>query len=192
MAFPSMVGLIMIRKPLIKVFFEHGRFTSEDTILTASVLVCYTLGLTGFFLQQICSKAYYSTQDSRKPMRTTLTAVVLNLILNLVLIWPMGTAGLALSTSLCSYLQVAILLKGLVKKFGRRLFDGFAAEFTKTVINTVIMSFVALLVMKLAGYLPQLIQILIVVITATGVYLVGAAVMKIEMLSLITGRKLLK
>jgi len=155
-------------------------------------VVCYTIGLTGFFMQQICAKAYYSTQDSRKPMRTTLTAVVLNLILNLVLIWPMGAAGLALSTSLCSYLQVVILLKGLAKKFGRRLFDGFAAEFTKTVINTVIMSFVAVLVMKLAGHLPQLIQILIVVITAAGMYLVGAAVLKIEMLSLITGRKLLK
>ena len=192
-AFPSTVGLIMIRQPLIKLFFEHGRFTSRDTILTASVLVCYTLGLTGFFLQQICSKAYYSTQDSRKPMRTTLTAVVLNLMLNLVLIWtPLRVAGLALSTSLCSYLQVGILLKGLVKKFGKEIFNGFAVEFVKTVINTVIMSFAAAFSMKLAAHLPQLVQVLIVVITAAAVYLIGAAVLKIQMLSLITGRKLLK
>ncbi len=191
-AFPSMVGLIMIRRPLIRLFFEHGRFTSRDTIITASVLVCYTLGLTGFFLQQICSKAYYSTQDSRKPMRTSLTAVVLNLILNLVLIWPMGAAGLALSTSLCSYFQVGVLLKGLVKKFGTGIFDGFAVEFVKILVNTVIMFLAAAFSMKLASHLPQLIQMLIVIITAVAVYLIGAVVLRIEMLSLITGRKLLK
>jgi putative peptidoglycan lipid II flippase len=143
-------------------------------------------------MQQICSKAYYSTQDSRKPMQTSLTAVVLNLILNLLLIWPMGAAGLALSTSLCSYLQVGILLKGLVKKFGAEIFDGFAIEFIKTIVNTSIMYFAASLVMKLTGHLSQLIQVLSVIIAAAGLYLVGAVLLKAEMLSLVTGRKSLK
>jgi peptidoglycan biosynthesis protein MviN/MurJ (putative lipid II flippase) len=126
-------------------------------------------------------------------MWTTLTAVVLNLILNLVLIWtPLRVAGLALSTSLCSYLQVGILLKGLIKKFGKEIFDGFTVEFVKTLVNTVIMSFAAVLSMKLAAHLPQLVQMLIVVVTAAAIYLIGAAVLRIQMLSLITGRKLLK
>ncbi|MFA5292247.1 MAG: murein biosynthesis integral membrane protein MurJ [Phycisphaerae bacterium] len=191
-AFPATVGLILVRKPLIGILFERGRFTSEDTIFTASILVCYSIGLTGFFMQQICSKAYYSTQDSRKPMRTTLLTVALNLILNLIFIWPMGAAGLALSTSLCSYLQVGILLKGLAKKFGRQLFDGVDIEIIKITVNTVIMCFATIFAMKLTGHLPQLIQIIIVVAVASGLYLGGAAALKIEMLSLITGRKSIK
>jgi putative peptidoglycan lipid II flippase len=191
-ALPATVGLILVRKPLISLLFQRGRFTAEDTILTAPIVVCYTLGLTGFFLQQICSKAYYSTQDSRKPMRTTLTAVLLDLILNLTLIWPMGAAGLALSTSLTSYLQVGILLKGLAKKFGAEIFNGFTVEFIKTVVNTAVMCLGACLAMKLTGHLSQLVGVLVVIITATVLYLVGAVVLKMQMLSLITGRKLLK
>jgi putative peptidoglycan lipid II flippase len=191
-ALPATVGLILVRKPLISLLFQHGRFTTEDTIFTAPIVVYYAIGLTGFFMQQICSKAYYSTQDSRKPMQTSLTAVVLNLMLNLLLIWPMGAAGLALSTSLCSYLQVGILLKGLVKKFGTEIFDGFAIEFVKTAVNTAIMCIVAGFAMRLTEHLSQLVQMLVVIVTAVSLYLIGAVLLKMQMLPLITGRKLPK
>ena len=191
-AFPATVGLILIRKPLISLLFQRGRFTSQDTVLTASILVCYTIGLTGFFMQQICSKAYYSTQDSRKPMRTTILAVVLNFILNLIFIWPLGAAGLALSTSLCSYLQVGILLKGLAKKFGGKIFDGVLNEFAKTIVITLTMFVIAFFVLNLTASLSRIIQLSAVVIVATVLYLAGAVLLKVEMLSLITGRKLLK
>lgn len=191
-AFPATVGLILIRKPLISLLFEHGRFTVQDTILTASIVVCYTIGLTGFFMQQICAKAYYSTQDSHRPMRTTLLAVVLNFILNLILIWPLGAAGLALATSICSYVQVAILLKGLADKFGRKIFDGVVNELVKTVVITLVMSVVAFFVLKVTGSMPQIIQLPTVVIATVFLYLAGAVILKVEMLSLITGRKLFK
>jgi len=191
-AFPATVGLILIRKPLISLLFQRGRFTAEDMVLTAPIVVCYTIGLAGFFMQQICAKAYYSTQDSRKPMRTTLTAVVLNLILNLVLIWPMGAAGLALSTSLCSYLQVGMLLKGLAKKFGRKIFDGVIIELVKTIVNTSVMFVITFFIFNLTCSLPQVVQLLAAVFVAAFLYLAGAVLLKVEMLSLITGRKLLK
>jgi putative peptidoglycan lipid II flippase len=191
-AFPATVGLILVREPLINLLFEHGRFTAQDTTLTASIVVCYTIGLAGFFMQQICAKAYYSTQDSRKPMRTTLLAVVLNFILNLILIWPLGAAGLALATSLCSYLQVTILLKGLADKLGRKIFDGVAAELAKTIVITLAMFVITFFILNLTHSLPQVVQLLAAVFVAALLYLAGAVLLKVEMLSLITGRKLLK
>jgi putative peptidoglycan lipid II flippase len=143
-------------------------------------------------MQQICAKAYYSTQDSHRPMRTTLLAVVLNFILNLILIWPLGAAGLALATSIASYVQVTILLKGLADKFGRKIFDGVVNELVKTVVITLVMSVVAFFVLKLTGSMPKLIQLSIVVIATVFLYLAGAVILKVEMLSLITGRKLLE
>jgi peptidoglycan biosynthesis protein MviN/MurJ (putative lipid II flippase) len=104
----------------------------------------------------------------------------------------MGAAGLALSTSLCSYLQVWILLKGLVKKFGAEIFEGFTVEFIKTVVNTAIMCLVAGLAMKLTEHLSQLIQMLVVITAAASLYLIGAVLLKMQMLSLVTGRKLPK
>ncbi len=191
-AFPATVGLILIRKPLISLLFEHGRFTLQDTILTASIVVCYTIGLTGFFMQQICAKAYYSTQDSHKPMQTTLLAVALNFILNLILIWPLGAAGLALATSACSYLQVTILLKGLADKLGRKIFDGVVIELAKTIAITIAMFVIAFFVLNLTGSLSQAVQLLTTVIVAVFLYLTGAVLLKVEMFSLITDRKLFK
>jgi putative peptidoglycan lipid II flippase len=191
-ALPATVGLILIRKPLISLLFERGRFTADDTVLTASILVCYTIGLTGFFMQQICSKAYYSTQDSRRPMQTTLLVVMLNFILNLILIWPLGAAGLALSTSVCSYVQVTMLLKGLAKKFGKKIFDSVIVELAKIIVNTLVMFIVTFFVLRLAHSLPQVIQVLVAVFVAAFLYLAGAVLLKVEMFSLITGRKLLK
>jgi peptidoglycan biosynthesis protein MviN/MurJ (putative lipid II flippase) len=104
----------------------------------------------------------------------------------------MGAAGLALSTSLCSYLQVGILLKGLVKKFGRKIFDGVIIELVKTIVNTSVMFVITFFIFNLTYSLPQVVQLLAAVFVAAFLYLAGAVLLKVEMLSLITGRKLLK
>ncbi|MHC4645103.1 MAG: murein biosynthesis integral membrane protein MurJ, partial [Planctomycetota bacterium] len=108
-AIPATVGLLIVARPLVCALFQHGEFTSADTKAVARTLCFYALGLTGFFAQQIVTRAFYSTQDSRMPARSALAAVFANVILNLSLIWFMGTSGLALSTAICSYLQVLIL-----------------------------------------------------------------------------------
>ena len=87
--------------------------------IAVRTLCFYAIGLTGFFAQQILTRAFYSVQDSKLPAATATIAVVINIVLNLSLIWFMGTAGLALSTAVCSYIQVVILLAVLGKRFDK-------------------------------------------------------------------------
>jgi len=139
-ALPATVGLILIRRPLTKLLFERGEFTSYDTEQVATTLLFYALGITAYFLQQLVVRAYYSYQDSVTPVKIAMRMIALNLLLNVLLIWPLATGGLALSTSLCATLQVIILLRILIKRYGLDLAGGLAGSVIKTTIATAVMA----------------------------------------------------
>ena len=188
-AVPATVGLLLVARPLVAAAFEHGKFTADDTEATARTLLFYTLGLSGFFMQHIVTRAFYSLQDSKVPMRSAVIAVVANVILNITLIWSMGTAGLALSTAICSYLQVGLLLWMLRKRLGHSILDGSAIALLKTTAATLCMCGVVVICLWLSKNLGDILKLLLVVPTATAVYLLAAKLLGIEMFSLLTGGK---
>ena len=193
-ALPATAGLLLVRNLVISVIFERGQFTSSDTTLTAGVLLFYSLGLCGFFMQQVVTRAFYSMQDSKMPARSALAAVCVNIVLNLTLIWFMGTAGLALSTALCSYLQVAILVLALRRRFGSSILDDMLATLIKTLTATILMWMAGQCFLYLCRELPDgtgfdVLRLAVVVPTAAAVYTVAAKLLHIEMLSLFSGKK---
>jgi len=187
--------LIMVAKPLISTAFEHGSFTDEDTAMVLGILGFYALGLCGYFAQQILARAFYSMQDSKTPMRSAVIAVFVNVILNLTLIWFMGTKGLALSTALCSYLQVVILASLLRRRVADTILDGFGVTLAKTILATVFMYLAGAGIISVTGkLLPDsrwfnILRLAAVVPSAAAVYLLSAKLLHIKMLSLLTGRK---
>ncbi len=195
-AVPATAGIIIIAIPLVSAIFEHGQFKNADTPVVAFTLSFYAFGLCGYFWQQITTRAFYSLQDSKTPMLSALIAVIVNVILNLVLIWPMGTAGLALSTAICSYLQVAILLPLLSKRLHHPILDYvFIMTFVKKIVVAVIvMSAVALGIIFMLAKLPDnrsinILRLAIIVPVSAGVYITAAKLLGIKELSLLTGGK---
>ena len=187
-AIPATVGLVAIAKPLISLAFQHGRFSAGDTDMVAWTLLFYALGLSGYFAQQVVTRAFYSMQDSSTPMASALIAVVTNIVLNLTFIWLLGTGGLAASTAVCSYLQVVILVVALRGRLGSSLLDGLATAFLKTVTATLCMSAAIASTLWLSKNYADIIKLLLVVPVAAAVYLLAAKFLHIKMLYLLTGR----
>ncbi len=106
---PSAVGMCMIAEPLIRLFFQRGEFRPEDTLRAARALVFYGLAMWAYFLQQILVRTFYAMKDTRTPVRVAVSMVLVNAALNLALVFPLGEAGVALSTAVCAALQVAWL-----------------------------------------------------------------------------------
>jgi putative peptidoglycan lipid II flippase len=140
LALPATLGLIIVRRPLVAAILERGKFTNTDTIKTGWTLCFYALGLSGFFAQQILTRAFYSLQESKVPMQTAFSAVALNLALNLTLIWFMGTAGLALSTAAASYLQVILLTKALSARLSSIKWRNLAITAAKSLLASLTMA----------------------------------------------------
>jgi len=193
-AIPATTGVFLVAKPLVSAVFEHGNFKSADTSIVAWTLSFYAMGLCGYFLQQITTRAFYSMQDSKTPARSAVCAVAVNVILNLTLIWFLGTGGLAAATALCSYLQVMILATALRRKLGHSILDGLPVTLIKTLAATVIMCLAGIVVMILTKNFPasrlfDVLRLAVVVPSASVVYLLAAKFLRIEMLSLLIGSK---
>ena len=115
---PAMLGLIVLRQPIVHLFFEHGSFTKHDTAETATAVLCYALGLWAFAGVRIIVAAFYSLQDTKTPAWTAAAAVLANILFSLLLMRPLGAPGLALATALASMLNGTILVIALNRRLG--------------------------------------------------------------------------
>ena len=116
--FPAMVGIILLRLPIVHLFFEHGRFTAMDTQGTAMAVLAYAVGLWAFAGVRIVVSAFYSLQDTRTPVMVAAVALSANIALSLVLMGPLKHAGLALATSVSAILNMVALVILLDRRLG--------------------------------------------------------------------------
>jgi putative peptidoglycan lipid II flippase len=109
LALPAAVGLAVLAKPLIALIYQHGRFDAVSTTATAEVLLFYAVGVFATCGLQVVTRAFYAAGDMRTPVKVGAAVVVLNLGLNLALVWSMRWSGLALATSVTAIANLALL-----------------------------------------------------------------------------------
>jgi len=136
---PSTVGLIMLRKELISLLFQHGAFSGQDTLITSGALFYYSLGLFAMGGVMILTRAFYSLQDVITPFKIFVITLLVNVIFNFVLIGPLEHKGLALSTSLSVIFNMALLALLLKKRIGSIGGYSILISFVKTVCISILM-----------------------------------------------------
>jgi putative peptidoglycan lipid II flippase len=72
---PATAGLLVLATPIVRLIFEHGRFTAADTAATAAALVCYSPGLVGYSAVKLISPAFYALGSSRIPLFASAVSV---------------------------------------------------------------------------------------------------------------------
>jgi putative peptidoglycan lipid II flippase len=117
-AIPATFGLFALGKPAIKLIFEHGRFTPQDTYETARVLYAYSLGLIGFIGVQVIVPGFYSMQDTRTPIFGAIANLILNAGLSFLFMKYMGLMGIVIATSIASYGNFIVNVYLLRKNIG--------------------------------------------------------------------------
>ncbi|MFM1873558.1 MAG: hypothetical protein RL398_2980 [Planctomycetota bacterium] len=110
---PASFGLIVLAEDIVRVLFEGGQFTAADVEPTVWTCSCLVAGLPFLGLAQLYARAFYAVGDMRTPPRAAMRLVVANAVLNVVLLATtnLGTAGLALSSSLSSLGNCVILAR---------------------------------------------------------------------------------
>ncbi|TYP49785.1 murein biosynthesis integral membrane protein MurJ [Thermosediminibacter litoriperuensis] len=115
---PLSAGAMVLRIPIVRFLFERGAFDSRATFMTATALLYYSVGMVGFGLRDVLSRAFYSIRDTSTPMVNGAAAMGINIVLNLILVRIMGLGGLALSTSISALAGTVLLFSSLRKKIG--------------------------------------------------------------------------
>jgi putative peptidoglycan lipid II flippase len=96
----AMIGGILLAEPIVWLLFERGKFTQVETLRTVQVLQMYMVGLLPFGLAKLFSLFLYASHRHRKAAKIAIYSLVTSVTASLLLMHPMGAAGLALAGSL--------------------------------------------------------------------------------------------
>jgi putative peptidoglycan lipid II flippase len=113
---PATLALLILSEPIITVLFERGAFGRIEVEETAKVLSIFALGLPAYVIVKILSTSFFARHDTKTPLYAAIFAVVVNILLNLVLINSLKHVGIALATSLASWLNAGCLAYKLHQK----------------------------------------------------------------------------
>lgn len=110
LSLPCAALLFALQEQTIMFLFARGAFTVDAVRETSWALTFYVLGLPAFCCAKVATNPFHARLDTATPVKISLFCMLLNLVLNLILMQFLRQGGLALSTSICSWLNVGLLL----------------------------------------------------------------------------------
>jgi putative peptidoglycan lipid II flippase len=113
---PATAALIVSAEPIIRGLLQYGAFTEYDTIATAWALAAFSAGLPAYILIKVLTPGFHARSDMKAPLKFALVAIAVNLVLNLILIWPLAHIGPPLATAIASWVNVVLLYRALRKR----------------------------------------------------------------------------
>jgi putative peptidoglycan lipid II flippase len=115
---PAAVGLWIMAEPIIGLIFEHGQFSSSDTLMTAQALRFYSVGLLAYAAVKIIVPVFYALNETRWPVIGSFIAVAFNIFIILATLDKLQHKAIALSTSVTMIFNFVLLAVILYKKIG--------------------------------------------------------------------------
>ena len=113
-----MIGLIVLRIPIIALLFQRGAFDDQTTRLTAGALLYYGMGLWSFATVRIVLNLFFALKDTRTPVKMATISIAANILFGILLMGPMKHNGLALALSLASMVNLFLLVWSLKTRIG--------------------------------------------------------------------------
>jgi putative peptidoglycan lipid II flippase len=139
LTFPATVGLIVFREEIVRLLYQRGSFLAYDTLQTSRVLLYYALALFAYSAVKILVPTFYALDDTRTPVRTSMTTVAIKIAVNFALVWHMQFLGLALATAVASWLNFALLMRALARRTSQALDWRGIGPYLKIALASVIM-----------------------------------------------------
>ena len=109
LAVPAAVALALLAVPLVSTLFQYGAFSATDTFATRDAVMAYSVGLLGLILVKVLAPGFYARQNIRTPVKVAIVSLVSTQIMNLVLVWHLRHAGLALAISIGASVNAGLL-----------------------------------------------------------------------------------
>jgi putative peptidoglycan lipid II flippase len=178
---PSSMFLFMLAQPIIRILFQRGNFDTNSTAITSYALLFYSLGLVFFSGVKVISSAFFSLQDTRTPVKTTGICLIINIILNFFLMWPLKVGGLALASSISSSLNFLMLFYLLEKRIGKLESLLIIRSFLKIFLATLFMGFfIHIFWQNIFLNLIEYLRLVIVIGLAFLIFILSCILLKVE------------
>ncbi|MCX7965114.1 MAG: murein biosynthesis integral membrane protein MurJ [Syntrophorhabdaceae bacterium] len=166
---PSTILLCSIGDVIVKILYERGAFTANETFLTNRALFGYSIGLLFYALPIIFVRIFNAMHDTKTPAIIGITTVVVNAALAIILMNPLKNLGISLATSISSLYNFLILFILLKKRIGYRVSPGAIKDITKSVLAGIFLVLLIYLYRKILHINVYMVLILSC-LSVTGIY----------------------
>ncbi|HNR31451.1 MAG TPA: murein biosynthesis integral membrane protein MurJ, partial [Candidatus Hydrogenedentes bacterium] len=143
LVFPAMIGLVFLREPIMRLLFERGAFTADETARAATALMYYGLGLLSFAWVKVSVQGFYAMHDTKTPVIIATSSMFLNILLNCALVGPLGYRGLAIATTISFTINFILLYAFLNGRYGTLWDRAATGAFFRMAMATIMMCGVA-------------------------------------------------
>lgn len=193
---PASVGLFLVAGPAVHLLFERGQVSAYDAELIARSVRVYAGAIWAFSLLQIVNRAYFAVHDTTTPLVMSIINIVLNLAIELPLLWtPLAESAMALGTVVSFAIQAVVMLVMLDRRVGGIGLSQLVRPVGKMIVATAVMG-AACWGLKVSPLYPRgdgdvvwAAQLLMVMVTGAAVYFGACAAMGLGVLSNLLPRR---
>jgi putative peptidoglycan lipid II flippase len=142
---PAGAASIVLAEPIVRLLYERGEFTPDQTPVVAAALAAFSVGLVFNGMMLMLNRAFFGLQLPRIP--TVIAAG--NLVLNTALfaaLYRVGTWGIPLAISLANIAGSAALLFALRRRLGRIDFRSIMRSLARITLASLVLAAVAFVV----------------------------------------------
>jgi putative peptidoglycan lipid II flippase len=109
LALPAVGALLFLGRPTIRILFERGEFNAAAGDLTYTVLVAYAIALPFYVATEVITRGLISLRDTRTPLLTNTSQLVLRILLISVLLGRLGVVAIPAAFAISATVETLIL-----------------------------------------------------------------------------------
>ena len=182
---PMSAGLMVVARPLISFVYGGGEFDDFSVQITSAALGWVSLGMVGYAVQNILSRAYFAQQSGKIPLIAGAASIGVNILLCMMLTDTLAVSGLAIASAVSSTVYALLLLLPMERKGQGVLTKAFCLDFLKMLIATVLMAAAAAFAHRavsglVSGKMGELVTLGVSACAGVVVYFAAAFVLRLE------------
>ena len=182
---PATIGLMLLRRQIIEVLFQHGNFDARSTELTSRPLLFFAIGLTTISMVKIIVPAFYALQDTRTPVIVAFMSMFLNFGLNVLFMGPLRNGGPPLATSLAVVFDSTVLMTIFYRRYGSYDLRDISRSVFRFALASTIMATATYFVIHIPGFysghlLHRILALATAISVATGTYFAASYLLRIR------------
>lgn len=114
---PITIVIYFCSVDIVEIVYGYGQFSGNAISQCSVGLQMYGLCLLPVCIKSVLNKAYYSLNDTKRPMIIGIFEVALNIGLSVALYQPLGILGVVGSTAIASIVCIIIMIVDFNRKF---------------------------------------------------------------------------
>lgn len=179
---PATFGLILLGRPLLRLLYQRGAFDAAATDAVYIALAFFALGLVAHSCLELTARAFFAQQDTVTPLLIAAGSALVNVLLAIALMGPLGHGGLALANSLAVTGEVLVLLLVLRPRLGG--IEGWQTlqSLGKVIVASLAMGGVIVAVTMLTRETSEFLILAVAAFSGAAVYVVASLLLGVESL----------